>query len=289
MPTFIKILLYSLLFIIPMLMIRRIKHNRNIRRNEIAKQRLNNKQRAQLTEDFPLYSRLPHHLQQELEGLIHIFIAEKAFDPCGGLEEVTPHMQRVIAAQACILLLRKPHNLYSKLRTIRLYPDTYIAIGENGEESIRLGESWSTGSIVLSWASVVSGGRNSEDGHNVTIHEFSHQLDQADGAGDGVPTLQTRGCYREWATIMRPEFETLIKRSAANKRTVIDSYGAANPAEFFSVATETFYEKPEQLQKKHAKLYDILVKYYGVKPHQWENQTHPPHNTQDTLTTWQNS
>ncbi len=270
MGSFIKIILLSLLFIIPMLMIRRLKHQRILRRHALAQKRLNAEQHTELGEDFPLFLKLPHHLQQELEGLIHVFVAEKGFEACGGLDEVTPHMQRVIAAQACILLLRKPHDLYAKLRTIRLYPDAYVAIGENGEQSVRLGESWSTGSVVLSWASVVSGGKNTEDGHNVAIHEFSHQLDQEDGAGDGVPLLETRGCYKEWASVMKPEFETLIKRSNKNKKTVIDSYGATNPAEFFAVSTETFYEKPNQLQEKHPELYDLLVKYYGVNPLEWD-------------------
>jgi len=241
-----------------------------LRRREIAKQRLTDDQRFQLANDFPLFLKLPHQLQDNLEGLIHVFIAEKAFEPCGGLEEVTPHMQRVIAAQACILLLKKPHNLYPKLRTIRLYPEAYVAIGENGEESVRLGESWTTGSVVLSWASVISGGRNPNDGHNVTIHEFSHQLDQADGAGDGVPMLETRGCYHQWANTMKPEFDTLVKRSQKNKRSVMDDYGAENPAEFFAVATETFYEKPNQLKKKHPELYTLFTKYYGVNPLEWD-------------------
>jgi len=241
-----------------------------LRRREIAKQRLTDDQRFQLANDFPLFLKLPHQLQDNLEGLIHVFIAEKAFEPCGGLEEVTPHMQRVIAAQACILLLKKPHNLYPKLRTIRLYPEAYVAIGENGEESVRLGESWTTGSVVLSWASVISGGRNPNDGHNVTIHEFSHQLDQADGAGDGVPMLETRGCYHQWANTMKPEFDRLVKRSNKNKRSVMDNYGATNPAEFFAVATETFYEKPKQLESKHPALFEVLTKYYGVNPLEWD-------------------
>ncbi|MGJ8655285.1 MAG: zinc-dependent peptidase [Akkermansiaceae bacterium] len=270
MPALIKILLYALLFLIPILLIRRIKHNRIIRRHTIAKLRLTPEQRTELGHDFPLYLTLPQDLQQELEGLIHVFISEKAFEPCGGLDEITPHMQHVIAAQACLLLLRKPHDLYAKLRTIRLYPEAYIATGDYGEESVRLGESWTTGSVVLAWSSVLSGGRNSEDGHNVTIHEFSHQLDQQDGAGDGVPLLETRSCYREWATIMKPEFDTLISRSSENKRTVLDSYGATNPAEFFAVATETFYEKPHQLQQKHPKLYTLLTNYYGVNPLDWQ-------------------
>ncbi len=269
MSTFIKILLYALLFLIPMLVIMKLKHSRTLRRRELAKLRLTEKQREELATDFPLYLSLPQELQQELEGLIHVFISEKAFEPCGGLEEVTPHMQNVVAAQACFLLLRRPHDLYSKLRTIRLYPEAYIATDEFGAESVRLGESWTTGSVVLSWASVISGGRNSDDGHNVTIHEFSHQLDQADGAGNGVPPLESRGCYQEWSRIMKPEFDRLVKRSQKNKRSVMDDYGAENPAEFFAVATETFYEKPQKFHRDHPGLYDLLKKYYGVDPVTW--------------------
>jgi len=69
---------------------------------------------------------------------------------------------------------------------------------------------------------------------------------------------------------MKPEFHQLIERSAENKRTVLDSYGATNPAEFFAVATETFYEKPTQLKNKHPKLYALFVKYYGLDPLDWQ-------------------
>lgn len=269
MQALLKLCLLLLLFLIPFLILRMLNRKKAERRNQLSKQRFTKEQRDDLIKDFPLFSRLPKELQQELEGLIHVFNAEKAYAACGGLEEVTPHMQRVIAAQACILLLRKPHDLYTKLRTINVYPDAYVAIGANGEESVRLGESWTTGSIVLSWASVISGGKNEEDGHNVTVHEFAHQLDQADGAGDGVPYLETVGCYREWAMTMKPAFDELVALVQKNKPTVIDDYGATNPAEFFAVATETFYEKPKQLHKDNSELYDLLKKYYGVDPLEW--------------------
>ncbi len=265
----IKVILLLTIVAIPFLLLRLLNNKKSQRRQGLAELRLNDGQREALAKDYPLYAKLPEDLKHDLEGLIHVFIAEKAFKPCGGLEEVTPHMQRVIAAQACILLLRMPHNLYSKLRTILLYPDTYVATAENGEISVRLGESWGTGSVVLSWASVISGGRNTKDGHNVTIHELAHQLDQEDGAADGVPELQSRGAYKEWASIMHPEFKTLVTRSEKGKPSVLDSYGAVNPAEFFAVSTETFYEKPEQLKEQHPKLYDLLSNYYGVSPIEW--------------------
>ena len=68
---------------------------------------------------------------------------------------------------------------------------------------------------------------------------------------------------------MKPEFDRLVKRSQKNKRSVMDDYGAENPAEFFAVVTETFYEKPKQLKRNHQELYDLFKKYYGVNPVEW--------------------
>lgn len=250
--------------------IRRLEASKVKRRQQLLGMRLSSEEREALANDFVLYGKLPQELREQLEGLMHVFIAEKHFEPCGGLEEVTPHMQQVIAAQACLLLLRTPHQYYGRLRSILVYPDAYKAPGRDGAEDVRLGESWTSGSVVLSWKSVVSGGRNPDDGHDVTIHEFAHQLDQADGAGDGVPKLSTRGHYREWAAAFQPAFEILQKRVNAGKRTVIDAYGAENPAEFFAVATETFFEKPDQLHERYPEIYEQLVQYYGLNPREWE-------------------
>ncbi|NWK57375.1 zinc-dependent peptidase [Verrucomicrobiaceae bacterium N1E253] len=242
---------------------------RRSRRRAWMAMRLDEDARRQVAEDFPLFARLPDMVRDELEGLMHVFMEEKNFEACGGLEEVSGHMQRVIAAQACLLLVNRKHDFYRNLRSILLYPSAYKARGEHGDEDVRLGESWHSGSVVLAWDSVVSGGRNEEDGHHVTLHEFAHQLDQVDGAADGVPELSTVGCYREWASVFSSAFERFQTKLEKGKRTVIDPYGATNPAEFFAVLTETFYEKPRQLKEHYPKVYDQLRRYYRVDPLEW--------------------
>jgi Mlc titration factor MtfA (ptsG expression regulator) len=263
------ILVAGIVIFLAFLVIRSLNGSRAKRRTELLKKRLTPEEREELGKDFHLYKRLPEDLKDELDGLMHVFIEEKNFEACGGLEEVSLHMQRVIAAQACVLLLRTPHQYYRNLRSILLYPDAYRAPGQHGAEDVRLGESWGTGSVVLSWNSVLGGGRNEHDGHDVVIHEFAHQLDQADGAGDGVPYLRSRGAYRSWAGAFQPAFERFTKRVEAGKQTVIDEYGAENPAEFFAVVTETFFEKPQQLKKRYPEVYAQLVDYYGLDPEKW--------------------
>ena len=155
------------------------------RRQKWMSLRLSDEDRQAIAQDFVTFARIPHDLRDELEGLMHVFLYEKSFEACGGLEAVTRHMQHVIAAQACLLLVNRNHDYYRKLRSILLYPSAYKAKNEHGHDDVRLGESWQSGSVVLAWESVIAGGRNQEDGSHVTLHEFAHQLDQADGAADG--------------------------------------------------------------------------------------------------------
>ncbi len=172
--------------------------------------------------------------------------------------ELTEEMILTVAAQACMLVLHREGEPYPELRNVYLYPTTFSSVQKRQDvfgivtegEIHRLGESWETGTVILSWSSVEHGARNIFDGGNVTFHEFAHQLDHEDGATDGAPPLPSREAYRSWARVFGEnyaDFQTLLEDG---KRTVIDSYGATNPAEFFAVVTETFFEKPRQLQKE---------------------------------------
>lgn len=239
------------------------------RRSDLLKLRLSDLQRNSIAKDFPLYARIPSHLRDQLEGIMHVFLKEKSFEPCGGMDNITEQMRHVIAAQACLLLVNRKHDYYRGLRSILLYPSAYKAKSGHGDHSVRLGESWGSGSVVLAWDSVVAGGCNQEDGHHVTLHEFAHQLDQVDGVADGVPELHGSGSYRAWAQVFSEAYDKFTRKLGRGKRTVIDDYGATNPAEFFAVATETFYEKPKQLRKQYPDLYQQLKGYYQVDPLDW--------------------
>ena len=94
---------------------------------------------------------------------------------------------------------------------------------------------------------------------------FAHVLDIADGSFDGTPNLRARADYRAWAEIMTENFDGLRKRRKRQRR-VLRRYGATNEAEFFAVATEAFFEKPEQMKRRTPDLYAELQRFYGVDP-----------------------
>ena len=226
-----------------------------------------------IKKNVPIYHRLPEADRRELQGHIRVFLAEKFFEGCGGLV-LTDEIKVTIAAQACLLLLHRETDYYPRLVTILVYPHVYVAkhtesIGGGvllERETVRLGEAWKQGVVVLSWDDVRRGASDLHDGHNVVLHEFAHQLDQQDGSADGVPPLEHRSQYVTWARVLSDEYEQLRRDAELGRMGVLDEYGATNPAEFFAVATETFFEKSIPLRRRHPRLYEELKAYYRQDP-----------------------
>lgn len=229
-----------------------------------------------LVANVPLYSRLPEDLRSRLHERIARFIEDTRFEGCNGLE-LTEGMILTVAAQACLLVLHREGKPYPDLNTVYLYPTTFSSVLKQQDASgvvtegevHRLGESWGTGTVVLAWDSVKQGARNTDDAQNVTFHEFAHQLDHEDGDTDGAPALASREAYRSWARVFTANYAEIRERVEAGKPSLMDPYGATQPAEFFAVATETFFEKPRQLSRKYPDLYEELKGFYGVDPQEW--------------------
>lgn len=226
--------------------------------------------------NLPIYNQLPEELRERLHEKMGQFIATTFFEGCGGLE-LTDEMILTVSAQACILVLGYEGAPYPDLDSILLYPAAFEtssqSVGPGGtviERKVKaLGESWDSGTVVLSWNSVRNGAANMFDGHNVTFHEFAHQLDSMDGDTDGVPLLQSEEAYQTWANVLGEHCSDLIDKVQRGRKTVIDSYGATSPGEFFAVASETFFEKPRQLKKKRPELYEELKGFYNLDPESW--------------------
>lgn len=231
---------------------------------------------AILKKNFPIFPYLSESQVAKLINLIKRFLHQKKFVGCSGLE-MTTEIQVTIAAGACLLILNHRRDPYSKLGWIYVYPSAFIAhretanaLGVVSKERVGLlGESWSSGKVILSWDDVAKGVRNFTDGHNVLLHEFAHQLDTEDGSANGAPILRQGQAYASWAAVLSKEFLSLQKDVSRRRKDVIDSYGATNPAEFFAVATETFFEQPEKLKCEHPQLFEELLSYYQLDPSEW--------------------
>jgi MtfA peptidase len=209
---------------------------------------------------------------ERLLRLVQLFLTEKHFEGTGGLV-VSEEMKVTIAAQACLLLLHLQGPCYPRLRTVLVYPQGFVPKSARTPATGRIvsppapliGESWGDGVVVISWDDAVQGARDPTDGHNVVLHEFAHQLDTEDDFADGAPVLSRDG-PRAWAGVLATELERLRQDAAHDRPSVLDAYGATNRAEFFAVATETFFEKPIELERDHRDLYRQLQQFYRQDP-----------------------
>jgi len=249
---------------------------REYKRNQVRRLPFKQQWRKIIQKRMPYFKTMPTHLQLQLKQHIQVFLAEKRFIGYNGIV-MSDEIRVTIAAQACLLLLNRKTNYYPKLKTILVYPRAFVreqnSTGVDGvhfTQNIALaGESWGFGKIVLSWDDTVRGADDPNDGHNVVIHEFAHQLDSERGPANGAPILGKNQNYDTWATILSTEFKKLSHQSLTGESSIFDYYGATNPAEFFAVASEVFFEKSSQFKQAHPALYQQLFLYYDVDPTTW--------------------
>lgn len=232
--------------------------------------------RTIIQQRMPYFRQMPADLQLQLKQHIQVFLAEKEFVGCNGVV-ITDEIRITIAAQACLLLLNRKTNYYPKLFTILVYPSAFVKRQQTRsgdgvyftQNMVLAGESWDFGKIVLSWQDTLDGAHIPNDGRNVVIHEFAHQLDQENGRANGAPILAAGQSYQCWSEIFSSQFEILQKQANTGARSLFDYYGATNPAEFFAVASEVFFEQSRQFSQQYPKLYQQLTQYYKVDPRHW--------------------
>lgn len=262
-----------LLFVVPPRLRRR-------RRAQLIKQPFPDAWRRILERNLPLLERMPGALREELLGHINVFLHEKRFLGCGGLE-VTDEMRVTIAGHACLLLLNRARPRYFPgFTSILVYPGTYLVddVTYDGEVEIagqdaRVGESWHLGPVILSWADVERSFSRDADGTNVVLHEFAHKLDEENPDVEGLPLLGSSAHYGEWAEVLTRTYDGLEASLARYEDPAFDDYALTSPAEFFAVATESFFERAADMKQQFPELYAQFSRYYCVDPASWGGPT----------------
>lgn len=222
--------------------------------------------RRTLQEHFAHYRFLGPAQRSKLEDTARIIEAETYWEGCGGLE-LDDRMRILIAANAALLVLENDAGHFEHVTSVIVYPagvvvkDTHRGDGIMAGETPILGQARFRGPIILSWSDALYGSQQL-GARNVVLHEFAHALDMMGGVVDGTPPMPA-GLRARWADVCQHEYDTLKSHIESGMRTTIDPYGATNPAEFFAVVTEHFFEQPHVLHDAHPDLWEIFADYYG--------------------------
>ena len=203
------------------------------------------------------YAELSPELQQRFRDELQVFLGRVRFFGAGGLE-VTDEIRVTIGGCAVRLILHLDESYYDRLKEIVVYPHDYKHPDDDGH---MLGEAQDFGTVVLSWPAVLVGLSRPTDGHDTAVHEFAHVLDKTSLGFDGTPRLRAREDYRVWGEVMSEHFFRL-QRGDRDTLAVLDDYGAENEAEFFAVATEAFFEHPDDLRERAPDLHEVLARFY---------------------------
>jgi Mlc titration factor MtfA (ptsG expression regulator) len=226
-----------------------------------------------VTEDALAHFHLSHQELHRLRELTSLFLQAKAFSAADGME-LNDYREVIIASQACLLILNLDLDYYDGWHEIIVYPDSFYVemsqpdeIGLVHEQRVLLGgEAWGTGPVILSWRDARPGNHIHGKGSNVILHEFAHKLDMLNGVANGMPPLHPDMPRAQWTAAFSHTFEHLVEQVERHHRTRIDPYGAENPAEFFAVISEEFFEVPERIHHYYPDVYHQLKLFYRQDP-----------------------
>ena len=221
----------------------------------------------------PFLERLSADEIARLKQLCEAFLAEKEFSSAGGLE-LTDAICVSIAVQGCLPILNLGLSCYRGWVGIVVYPGEFVIPRVIEDEfgvvhefdDIASGEAWEGGPVLISWDDAQMAG----SGYNVVIHEFAHKLDMLNGDADGLPPLPSGLTAQRWEETLLAAYEDFCQRvdeaEQRGEETRLDPYAAENPAEFFAVMSETFFEMPELLKEEYPELYALFCRFYRKAP-----------------------
>jgi len=243
------------------------------RKRVLEKHAVNDALWAGAAASLPFVAGLDADQTARLKKMAVLFLAEKQLTLLAGAE-LSDAERLSIAIQACLPILELGLDWYDGWVGVLVYPGDFrvrkTELDENGVmhewDDELAGESWDGGPVVLSWAAVGEAGSVSEGGANVVIHEFAHKLDMRNGDADGLPPLHPGMDVAVWSAVLKEAHEGFREVVERGRETWLDPYAAEDPAEFFAVASEAFFEAPVELRRRYADLYAQFVLFYKQDP-----------------------
>ncbi|XQW85061.1 zinc-dependent peptidase [Thalassotalea piscium] len=225
--------------------------------------------------DWPVMNRYQGSERDTLRDMSFRLLVRKSVESGGGFE-LTDEICLKVATMACVPILHLGLDWYDHWYTIIIYEGDFLpnrpyrsADGVVHAQGPRLsGEAWLRGPVILSWDSVEESGPHARGNKasNVVIHELAHKLDMLRDGANGAPPMHPDMRPGEWHDIFTAAWERLLNDLHRHRPLPLNDYALTNPAEFFAVCSETFFEAPNNMKKHMPEVYRLLCQFYRQHP-----------------------
>jgi len=213
-----------------------------------------------LFEKVAFYNALNPEEKQHFEYKVAEFLLNCKITGIDTTVDITDKI--LVASSAIIPIFPFKEWTYSNIDEVLVYPSSFNKKFETQGEGRNIlgmvGSGYMEAKMILSKQALRLGFSNESDKKNTAIHEFVHLIDKTDGSIDGIPSLLLEKQYvMPWMDLIQKKIEEIYEN-----KSDINPYGATNTAEFLSVISEYFFERPQLLAKKHPELYALLEKIF---------------------------
>lgn len=263
-PSIVQIIAFLLFLPLIYLRLTVLSDSRFIKKNIgrfIILRNLEKVYRPYLIRYFKFYNALNPKDKLLFEKRVQKFIDMKQFIPRGGIKVITPEMKVMVAGSAIQLTFGYPGVYFRHFWRILIYPDNYYSsithMYHKGEVNIG-------GLIVISWESFMEGFRDPDDGTNLGFHEMAHALRLINIVQNEEYDFYDREIMKQFED--EAHNETLKILNAPAGTSLFRDYSVTNADEFFSVAVENFFERPEDFRRHNLKLYTLLTRILKLDP-----------------------
>ena len=243
----------------------------NWRRRKILRERpLSEALWARAVSPYAFIAALDKDETRRLRDLVVLFLDEKQLHGAANFG-ISDEARIAIAAQACLPVLNLGLEWYAGWVGVIVYPGEFkvarTIVDDDGVvhefDDALSGEAWPDGPVVLSWQDASL----SEPGYNVVIHEFAHKIHMLHGDDDaGFPRPHADMDNARWGMSFEAAYARFCGAVDRELPTRMDPYGAEHPAEFFAVASETFFTDAAGLQDEFPAVYRELSAFYRQDP-----------------------
>jgi len=253
---------YSMLTLLAVLLLGALllRFRKKQKRKRILARPFPSEWRSLLQQKVNYYNRLNAADKQRFEDKIKLFLGTTRITGIQtGLDD---EVRLLVAVSAIIPIFAFSDWEYRNLHEVLIYPGSFdqhtFADGDGKERALGMvGSGAMNGKMILSKPALLNGFLRQRDGQNTGIHEFVHLLDGTDGAFDGIPALADKQYVMPWMGMVYREIKRMHRGQSE-----LRSYGASNKVEFFAVASEYFFERPDELHQENPKLYKMLSRFF---------------------------